>query len=196
MPGWRAVADPLANFIDAAPPTAEGQRRQKLRQQGLQRLLTRMRKRASGSVRACLDASFDGSITFTDCPLGHHRGHGLGAPSLGVHRPVRLAGGVHAGQQPASWFQCCRSGLFGVVVATIAAEATARFLWLAMAHQHGESWLGPSHHRIGRSLHQWEQHADAHENASLRLKFERKGPSDGRGRRRRVVQSETWMTNH
>ena len=45
--GWRVVVDPLARFVDVAPTTAAGQRRQKIRRaQGLQRLLLRQRKRA------------------------------------------------------------------------------------------------------------------------------------------------------
>ena len=117
--GWRAVADPLATFIDVAPSTVEGQRRQKLRRaQGLQRLLTEDEKASGGeaSGRVWTYLSTAASLS-RDCSSGHHRGHGLSSSPLGVHRPVRLAGYVHAGQQPPSWFQCCRSGLFGVVVA-------------------------------------------------------------------------------
>ena len=45
--GWRVVVDPVARFVDVAPTTATGQRRQKIRRaQGLQRLLLRQRKRA------------------------------------------------------------------------------------------------------------------------------------------------------
>ena len=45
--GWRVVVDPVARFVDVAPTTAAGQRRQKIRRaQGLQRLLLRQRKRA------------------------------------------------------------------------------------------------------------------------------------------------------
>ena len=48
--GWRTLTDPMAMFTDAAPPTAENQRRQKIRRaQGLQRLLVRERKRAGAA---------------------------------------------------------------------------------------------------------------------------------------------------
>ena len=48
--GWRTLTDPMAMFTDAAPRTAENQRRQKIRRaQGLQRLLVRERKRAGAA---------------------------------------------------------------------------------------------------------------------------------------------------
>ena len=164
--GWRAVADPLANFIDAAPPTAEGQRRQKLRRaQGLQRLLTRMRKRASGKRQGVFGRIF----------RRQHHFHVIAPLAITVATASALLrwGFIGLYGWPAT-FTLANSLHLGFSVA----EAVCLVLWwrnrsgrsngpLSLVGQWLTSMEVLARSLIttarGRSLHQWEQHADVRE---------------------------------
>lgn len=164
--GWRAVADPLASFIDAAPPTAEGQRRQKLRRaQGLQRLLTRMRKRASGKRQGVFGRIF----------RRQHHFHVIAPLAITVATASALLrwGFIGLYGWPAT-FTLANSLHLGFSVA----EAVCLVLWwrnrsgrsngpLSLVGQWLTSMEVLARSLIttarGRSLHQWEQHADVRE---------------------------------
>ena len=161
--GWRAVADPLACFIDAAPPTAEGQRRQKLRRaQGLQRLLTRMRKRASGKSQGVFGRIFRRQHHFhviaplaitvaTASALLRWGFIGL----YGWPATFTLANSLHLGFSVAEaiclvlWWRN-RSGRSNGPLSLVGQ-------WLTSMEVLARSLIATAR---GRSLHQWEQHAD------------------------------------
>lgn len=86
-------------------------------------------------------------------PLPHHRssgvdgGHRKRCASLGVHRPVRLAGHVHVGQQPSSWFLVARGHVPCAVVAKSSWETKRSALPTgSMADQHGIARSCAHHH--------------------------------------------------
>ena len=144
--GWRAVADPLATFIDVAPSTVEGQRRQKLRRaQGLQRLLTRMRKRASGKRQGVFGRIFRRQHHFHvimprwPSPWPRPRrsfAGGSSACTVGRRRSRWPTASILVSVLQKRFVWCCGGE-------TVAAEATARFLWLASGSPAWKSWLGP-----------------------------------------------------
>ena len=164
--GWRAVADPLASFIDVAPSTVEGQRRQKLRRaQGLQRLLTRMRKRASGKRQGVFGRIF----------RRQHHFHVIAPLAITVATASALLrwGFIGLYGWPAT-FTLANSLHLGFSVA----EAVCLVLWwrnrsgrsngpLSLVGQWLTSMEVLARSLIttarGRSLHQWEQHADVRE---------------------------------
>ena len=164
--GWRAVADPLATFIDVAPSTVEGQRRQKLRRaQGLQRLLTRMRKRAAGRRQGVFGRIF----------RRQHHFHVIAPLAITVATASALLrwGFIGLYGWPAT-FTLANSLHLGFSVA----EAVCLVLW--WRNRSGQSngplslvgqWLTSMEVLArslittarGRSLHQWEQHTDVRE---------------------------------
>ena len=164
--GWRAVADPLATFIDVAPSTVEGQRRQKLRRaQGLQRLLTRMRKRASGKRQGVFGRIF----------RRQHHFHVIAPLAITVATASALLrwGFIGLYGWPAT-FTLANSLHLGFSVA----EAVCLVLWwrnrsgrsngpLSLVGQWLTSMEVLARSLIttarGRSLHQWEQHVDVRE---------------------------------
>ena len=164
--GWRAVTDPLATFIDVAPSTIEGQRRQKLRRaQGLQRLLTRMRKRASGKSQGVFGRIF----------RRQHHFHVIAPLAITVATASALLrwGFIGLYGWPAT-FTLANSLHLGFSVA----EAVCLMLWwrnrsgrsngpLSLVGQWLTSMEVLARSLIttarGRSMHQWEQHADVRE---------------------------------
>ena len=164
--GWRAVADPLATFIDVAPSTVEGQRRQKLRRaQGLQRLLTRMRKRSSGKSQGVFGRIF----------RRQHHFHVIAPLAITVATASALLrwGFIGLYGWPAT-FTLANSLHLGFSVA----EAVCLVLW--WRNRSGRSngplsligqWLTSMEVLArsliitarGRSMHQWEQHTDVRE---------------------------------
>ena len=164
--GWRAIADPLATFIDVAPSTVEGQRRQKLRRaQGLQRLLTRMRKRATGKSQGVFGRIFRRQHHFhIIAPL---------AMMVATASAVLRWGFIALYGWPAT-FTLANSLHLGFSIA----EAACLVLWwrsrngqrsgpLSLLGQWLSSMDVLSRSLIttarGRSLHQWEQHSDVRE---------------------------------
>ena len=164
--GWRAIADPLATFIDVAPSTVEGQRRQKLRRaQGLQRLLTRMRKRATGKSQGVFGRIFRRQHHFhIIAPL---------AMMVATVSAVLRWGFIALYGWPAT-FTLANSLHLGFSIA----EAACLVLWwrsrngqrsgpLSLLGQWLSSMDVLSRSLIttarGRSLHQWEQHSDVRE---------------------------------
>ena len=164
--GWRAVADPLATFIDVAPSTVEGQRRQKLRRaQGLQRLLTRMRKRSSGKSQGVFGRIF----------RRQHHFHVIAPLAITVATASALLrwGFIGLYGWPAT-FTLANSLHLGFSVA----EAVCLVLWwrnrsgrsngpLSLVGQWLTSMEVLARSLIttarGRSMHQWEQHTDVRE---------------------------------
>ena len=164
--GWRAVADPLATFIDVAPSTVEGQRRQKLRRaQGLQRLLTRMRKRAAGRRQGVFGRIF----------RRQHHFHVIAPLAITVATASALLrwGFIGLYGWPAT-FTLANSLHLGFSVA----EAVCLVLWwrnrsgrsngpLSLVGQWLTSMEVLARSLIttarGHSLHQWEQHTDVRE---------------------------------
>ena len=164
--GWRAVTDPLATFIDVAPSTVEGQRRQKLRRaQGLQRLLTRMRKRAAGRRQGVFGRIF----------RRQHHFHVIAPLAITVATASALLrwGFIGLYGWPAT-FTLANSLHLGFSVA----EAVCLVLWwrnrsgrsngpLSLVGQWLTSMEVLARSLIttarGRSLHQWEQHTDVRE---------------------------------
>jgi cellulose synthase/poly-beta-1,6-N-acetylglucosamine synthase-like glycosyltransferase len=164
--GWRAIADPLATFIDVAPSTGEGQRRQKLRRaQGLQRLLTRMRKRATGKSQGVFGRIFRRQHHFhIIAPL---------AVMVATASAVLRWGFIALYGWPAT-FTLANSLHLGFSIA----ETACLVLWwrsrngqrsgpLSLLGQWLSSMDVLSRSLIttarGRSLHQWEQHSDVRE---------------------------------
>ncbi|MGB2373192.1 MAG: glycosyltransferase [Poseidonia sp.] len=164
--GWRAIADPLATFIDVAPSTVEGQRRQKLRRaQGLQRLLTRMRKRATGKSQGVFGRIFRRQHHFhVIAPL---------AVMVATASAVLRWGFIALYGWPAT-FTLANSLHLGFSIA----ETACLVLWwrsrngrrsgpLSLLGQWLSSMEVLSRSLIttarGRSLHQWEQHSDVRE---------------------------------
>ena len=164
--GWRAITDPLATFIDVAPSTVEGQRRQKLRRaQGLQRLLTRMRKRATGKSQGVFGRIFRRQHHFhVIAPL---------AVMVATASAVLRWGFIALYGWPAT-FTLANSLHLGFSIA----ETACLVLWwrsrngrrsgpLSLLGQWLSSMEVLSRSLIttarGRSLHQWEQHSDVRE---------------------------------
>ena len=164
--GWRAIADPLATFVDVAPSTIEGQRRQKLRRaQGLQRLLTRMRKRATGKGQGVFGRIFRRQHHFhIIAPLAMT----VAATSAvlrwgfialyGWPATFTLANSLHLGFSIAEaaclvlWWRS-RSGQSSGPLSLLGH-------WLSSMEVLGRSLITTAR---GRSLHQWEQHSDVRE---------------------------------
>ena len=164
--GWRAIADPLATFVDVAPPTLKGQRRQKLRRaQGLQRLLTRMRKRAAGKSQGVFGRIFRRQHHFhVIAPL---------AMTVAAASAVLRWGFIALYGWPAT-FTLANSLHLGFSLM----EAVCLMLW--WRNRSGRSngpfslvgqWLTSMEVLArslvitarGQSLHQWEQHSDVRE---------------------------------
>ena len=164
--GWRAIADPLATFVDVAPSTVEGQRRQKLRRaQGLQRLLTRMRKRATGKSQGVFGRIFRRQHHFhIIAPLAM-----MVATASAVLRwgfialygwpaTFTLANSLHLGFSIAEavclvlWWRS-RSGQSSGPFSLLGQ-------WLTSMEVLGRSLITTAR---GQSLHQWEQHSDVRE---------------------------------
>lgn len=164
--GWRAIADPLATFVDVAPSTIEGQRRQKLRRaQGLQRLLTRMRKRATGKGQGVFGRIFRrqhhfhiiAPLAMTVAVTSAVLRWGFIA-LYGWPATFTLANSLHLGFSIAEavclvlWWRS-RSGLRSGPLSLLGH-------WLTSMEVLGRSLITTAR---GRSLHQWEQHSDVRE---------------------------------
>lgn len=164
--GWRTLADPLAQFVDVAPGTLEGQRRQKIRRaQGLQRLLIRQRKQATAKSQGVFGRIFRRQFHFhIVAPL---------ALTIASATAVLRWGFIALYGWPAT-FTLANSLHLGFSLF----EATCVVLWwrsrqgkssgpLSLVGQWLSSmeWLGRSLITTarGRSLHQWEQHAEVRE---------------------------------
>ena len=164
--GWRTLADPQAMFIDAAPSTVKGQRRQKIRRaQGLQRLLIRQRKQATTKGQGLFGRIFRRQYHFhIVAPL---------ALTVAAATAVLRWGFIGLYGWPAT-FTLANSLHLGFSLF----EATCVVLWwrsrqgkssgpLSLVGQWFSSMelLGRSLviTARGRSLHQWEQHADVRE---------------------------------
>ena len=167
--GWRAIADPLATFVDVAPSTVEGQRRQKLRRaQGLQRLLTRMRKRATEKGQGVFGRIF----------RRQHHFH-IAAPlalTVAAFSAVLRWGFIGLYGWPAT-FTLANSmhlGLAGLEAAFLVLWWRSRQgkssgplsligQWLASMELLGRALVTTAR---GRSLHMWEQHQDVRQRMS------------------------------
>ena len=164
--GWRAIADPLATFVDVAPSTVEGQRRQKLRRaQGLQRLLTRMRKRATGKSQGVFGRIFRrqhhfhiiAPLAMTVATTSAVLRWGFIA-LYGWPATFTLANSLHLGFSIAEavclvlWWRS-RSGQSSGPLSLLGQ-------WLSSMEVLGRSLITTAR---GRSLHQWEQHSDVRE---------------------------------
>ena len=164
--GWRTLTDPMAMFTDAAPRTAENQRRQKIRRaQGLQRLLVRERKRAGAA----------GQGVFGRIVRRQHHFHIVAPLALtvalicavlrwgfiglyGWPATFTLANSVHLGfcmleaACTLLWWRARRGKSNGLL--------TLPGQWLASMELLGRSLIATAR---GRSLHMWEQHTDVRE---------------------------------
>ncbi len=164
--GWRTLTDPSAQFVDVAPSTAGGQRRQKIRRgQGLQRLLVRQRKQATAKSQGVFGRIFRRQFHFhIVAPL---------ALTVASATAVLRWGFIALYGWPAT-FTLANSLHLGFSLL----EAACVVLWwrsrqgkssgpLSLVGQWLSSmeWLGRSLITTarGKSLHQWEQHSDERE---------------------------------
>ncbi len=161
MGGLRSIFDDKASFEDVAPPTIEGQRRQKIRRgQGLQRLLRRQKSnpklRDTGQFRK----------VFTSQHYMHNYSpilaFGVGISALSRWAMVSLTGmptgleaAVHASLGAvelfclASWL-CIRQGIRLPLLGKIGTILTGlEYLLIARINSFR-----------GKSSHMWEQHSD------------------------------------
>ena len=164
--GWRAITDPLATFVDVAPSTIEGQRRQKVRRaQGLQRLLIRMRKRATGKSQGVFGRIFRRQHHFhIIAPLAMTVATASAVLRWGFialygwPATFTLANSLHLGFSIAEavclvlWWRS-RSGRSNGPLSLLGQ-------WLSSMELLGRSLIITAR---GRSLHQWEQHTDVRE---------------------------------
>jgi cellulose synthase/poly-beta-1,6-N-acetylglucosamine synthase-like glycosyltransferase len=164
--GWRTLADPLAHFVDAAPSTVQGQRRQKIRRaQGLQRLLTRQRKQAAVRSQGLFSRIFRRQYHF----------HIVAPLALTVATTSALLrwGFIALYGWPATFTVANSLHLGFTVLETVCAGLWWRSRqgkssgplsligqWFASMELLGRSLVITAR---GRSLHQWEQHADVRE---------------------------------
>lgn len=164
--GWRTLADPGACFVDAAPSTLEGQRRQKIRRaQGLQRLVIRERKRATARSQGLFGRIFRRQHHFhIVAPL---------ALTVATASAVLRWGFIALYGWPATFTLANSLHLgFSVLEAVCAglwwrsrqgkSNGPLSLLgqWFASMELLGRSLILTAR---GRSLHQWEQHTDARE---------------------------------
>ena len=164
--GWRSIADPQASFVDVAPTTLAGQRRQKLRRaQGLQRLLTRMRKRATNKRQGVFGRIFRRQHHFhIVAPLAMTVAASAAVlrwgfialygwpPTLTVANSLHVSFTVLEAVCVGLWWRS-RSGRTTGPLSLLGQ-------WLASMETLGRSLIITAR---GRSLHQWEQHADVRE---------------------------------
>ena len=164
--GWRTLTDPLAHFVDAAPSTVQGQRRQKIRRaQGLQRLLTRQRKQATVRSQGLFSRIF----------RRQHHFHIVAPLALTVATAsaiLRWSFIVLYGW-PAT-FTVANSLHLGFTILEVACAGlwwrsrqgkssgplSIIGQWFASMELLGRSLVITAR---GRSLHQWEQHSDVRE---------------------------------
>ena len=164
--GWRTLTDPLARFVDAAPSTLEGQRRQKIRRaQGLQRLLTRERKRATARGQGLFGRIFRrqhhfhivAPLALTIATVSAVLRWGFIA-LYGWPATFTLANSLHLGFtvleliSAALWWRS-RQGKSSGPLSLVGQ-------WFASMELLGRSLVTTAR---GRSLHQWEQHTDVRE---------------------------------
>ena len=164
--GWRTLTDPSARFVDAAPSTAEGQRRQKIRRaQGLQRLLTRERKRATARSQGLFGRIFRRQHHFhIVAPL---------ALTVATSTAVLRWGFIALYGWPATFTLANSLHLGFTVLEAVCAGLWWRSRqgkssgplsligqWFASMELLGRSLVLTAR---GRSLHQWEQHTDVRE---------------------------------
>lgn len=164
--GWRSIADPHASFVDVAPTTLAGQRRQKLRRaQGLQRLLTRMRKRATNKRQGVFGRIFRRQHHFhIVAPLAMTVAASAAVlrwgfialygwpPTLTVANSLHVSFTVLEAVCVGLWWRS-RSGRTTGPLSLLGQ-------WLASMETLGRSLIITAR---GRSLHQWEQHTDVRE---------------------------------
>lgn len=164
--GWRTLTDPHATFIDAAPDTVKGQHRQKIRRaQGLQRLLIRQRKQATAKGQGLFGRIFRRQYHFhIVAPL---------ALTIAAASAVLRWGFIGLYGWPAT-FTLANSLHLGFTVAEVISvalwwrsrqgKASGPFSligqWFSSMELLGRSLVVTAR---GRSLHQWEQHADVRE---------------------------------
>jgi len=164
--GWRTLTDPLAQFVDAAPSTIKGQRRQKIRRaQGLQRLLTRQRKQATARSQGLFGRIF----------RRQHHFHIVAPLALTVATTSAILrwGFIVLYGWPATFTLANSLHLGFTVLETVCAGLWWRSRqgkssgplsligqWFASMELLGRSLVITAR---GRSLHQWEQHADVRE---------------------------------
>ena len=167
--GWRAIADPLATFVDVAPSTVEGQRRQKLRRaQGLQRLLTRMRKRATEKGQGVFGRIF----------RRQHHFHIIAPLAMMVATPSAVLRwgfiGLYGWPATFTLANSMHLGLAGLEAAFLVLWWRSRQgkssgplslvgQWLASMELLGRALVTTAR---GRSLHMWEQHQDVRQRMS------------------------------
>ena len=167
--GWRAIADPLATFVDVAPSTVEGQRRQKLRRaQGLQRLLTRMRKRATEKGQGVFGRIF----------RRQHHFHIIAPLAMMVATPSAVLRwgfiGLYGWPATFTLANSMHLGLAGLEAAFLLLWWRSRQgkssgplsligQWLASMELLGRALVTTAR---GRSLHMWEQHQDVRQRMS------------------------------
>ena len=167
--GWRAIADPLATFVDVAPSTVEGQRRQKLRRaQGLQRLLTRMRKRATEKGQGVFGRIF----------RRQHHFHIIAPLAMMVATPSAVLRwgfiGLYGWPATFTLANSMHLGLAGLEAAflvlwwrsrrgTSSGPLSLIGQWLASMELLGRALVTTAR---GRSLHMWEQHQDVRQRMS------------------------------
>lgn len=164
--GWRALVDPMARFVDAAPLEASEQRRQKIRRaQGLQRLLIRQRKQATGRTQGIFGRIFRRQIHFhITAPLAL-----MVAASSAMLRwgfialygwpaTFTLANSIHLGFTVAElacvtlWWRS-RQGKSNGPLSLLGQ-------WFSSMELLGRALIATAR---GTSLHMWEQHDDVRE---------------------------------
>ena len=164
--GWRAIADPMARFVDVAPSTLMGQRRQKVRRaQGLQRLLIRQRKNATSRNQGLFGRIFRRQFHFhITAPLALTIGAGAAVLRWGFiglygwPATFTLANSLHLGFSMLEaacvllWWRARQGKSSGPL--SILGQ------WFASMELLGRSLITTAR---GRSLHQWEQHGDVRE---------------------------------
>lgn len=164
--GWRTIADPMAHFVDAAPSTIKGQRRQKIRRaQGLQRLLIRQRKQATTRSQGLFSRIFRRQHHFhiiaplaltvaTTCAVLRWGFIAL----YGWPATFTLANSLHLGFtmleliSAGLWWRS-RQGKSSGPLSLVGQ-------WFASMEILGRSLVITAR---GRSLHRWEQHTDVRE---------------------------------
>ena len=164
--GWRTLADPFARFVDVAPSTVEGQRRQKIRRgQGLQRLLVRQRKQATAKSQGVFGRIFRRQFHFhIVAPL---------ALTVASATAVLRWGFIALYGWPAT-FTLANSLHLGFSLF----EAVCVVLWWRSRQGNSSGplslvgqWLSSMEWLVrslittarGKSLHQWEQHSEERE---------------------------------
>ena len=164
MSGLRSIFDEKASFTDVAPPTIEGQRRQKIRRaQGLQRVLKDQKKnpkmRSSGRFKKIFSMQHYLHISSPLLALGA----GISALSRWVMvsiagMPTGMDAAIHASLGVlelfclTSWL-CVRQGLSLPLLGKIGTILTGlEYLLIAQYNSF-----------TGKSSHLWQQHSDTRE---------------------------------